>query len=154
MSINDFEINLDNISHFILNKENQKFWNDLYIAELKLNFVNCKEWFFNHDLDYLTCFFGLKKEEKKDYQILKKIIEFTSQLCYTSANKNYWELKGILNYLDKVTIKNEGFAEVVRNVLRKTDINAFCKVGLYALYILIDLILEIWQELVIQYEMS
>ena len=99
-------------------------------------------------------FFSLEKNNKKDYQILKKIIEFTSQLCYTSANKNYWELKGILNYLDKVTIKNEGFAEVVRNVLRKTDINAFCKVGLYALYVLIDLILEIWQELVIQYEMS
>ena len=99
-------------------------------------------------------FFGLEKNNKKDYQILKKIIEFTSQLCYTSANKNYWELKGILNYLDKVTIKNEGFAEVVRNVLRKTDINAFCKVGLYALYVLIDLILEIWQELAVQYEMS
>ena len=151
MSINDFEINLDNISHFILNKENQKFWNDLYIAELKLNFVNCKEWFSNKNM---ISFFSLEKNNKKDYQILKKIIEFTSQLCYTSANKNYWELKGILNYLDKVTIKNEGFAEVVRNVLRKTDINAFCKVGLYALYVLIDLILEIWQELVIQYEMS
>lgn len=151
MSINDFEINLDNISHFILNKENQKFWNDLYIAELKLNFVNCKEWFSNKNM---ISFFSLEKNNKKDYQILKKIIEFTSQLCYTSSNKNYWELKGILNYLDKVTIKNEGFAEVVRNVLRKTDINAFCKVGLYALYVLIDLILEIWQELVIQYEMS
>ena len=151
MSINDFEINLDNISHFILNKENQKFWNDLYIAELKLNFVNCKEWFSNKNM---ISFFSLEKNNKKDYQILKKIIEFTSQLCYTSANKNYWELKGILNYLDKVTIKNEGFAEVVRNVLRKTDINAFCKVGLYALYVLIDLILEIWQELAIQYEMS
>lgn len=151
MSINDFEINLDNISHFILNKENQKFWNDLYIAELKLNFVNCKEWFSNKNM---ISFFSLEKNNKKDYQILKKIIEFTSQLCYTSANKNYWELKRILNYLYKVTIKNEGFAEVVRNVLRKTDINAFCKVGLYALYVLIDLILEIWQELVIQYEMS
>ena len=151
MSINDFEINLDNISNFIFNKENQKFWNDLYLVELKINFVNCKEWFSNKNMIY---FFGLKKNNKKDYQILKKIIEFTSQLCYTSANKNYWELKGILNYLDKVTIKNEGFAEVVRNVLRKTDINAFCKVGLYALYVLIDLILEIWQELVIQYEMS
>lgn len=151
MSINDFEINLDNISHFIFNKENQKFWNDLYIAELKINFVNCKEWFSNKNMIY---FFGLEKNNKKDYQILKKIIEFTSQLCYTSANKNYWELKGILNYLDKVTIKNEGFAEVVRNVLRKTDINAFCKVGLYALYVLIDLILEIWQELAVQYEMS
>lgn len=151
MSINDFEINLDNISHFIFNKENQKFWNDLYLAELKLNFVNCKEWFSNKNMIY---FFGLEKNNKKDYQILKKIIEFTSQLCYTSANKNYWELKGILNYLDKATIKNEGFAEVVRNVLRKTDINAFCKVGLYALYVLIDLILEIWQELAVQYEMS
>jgi len=151
MSINDFEINLDNISHFIFNKENQKFWNDLYLAELKLNFVNCKEWFSNKNMIY---FFSLEKNNKKDYQILKKIIEFTSQLCYTSANKNYWELKGILNYLDKVTIKNEGFAEVVRNVLRKTDINAFCKVGLYALYVLIDLILEIWQELAVQYEMS
>lgn len=151
MSINDFEINLDNISHFIFNKENQKFWNDLYIAELKINFVNCKEWFSNKNMIY---FFGLEKNNKKDYQILKKIIEFTSQLCYTSANKNYWELKGILNYLDKVTIKNEGFAEVVKNVLRKTDINAFCKVGLYALYVLIDLILEIWQELAVQYEMS
>lgn len=151
MSINDFEINLDNISHFIFNKENQKFWNDLYIAELKLNFVNCKEWFSNKNMIY---FFSLEKNNKKDYQILKKIIEFTSQLCYASANKNYWELKGILNYLDKVTIKNEGIAEVVRNVLRKTDINVFCKVGLYALYVLIDLILEIWQELVIQYEMS
>ena len=151
MSINDFEINLDNISHFILNKENQKFWNDLYLTELKLNFVNCKEWFSNKNMIY---FFSLEKNNKKDYQILKKIIEFTSQLCNTSANKNYWELKGILNYLDKVTIKNQGFAEVVRNVLRKTDINAFCKVGLYALYVLIDLILEIWQELVIQYEMS
>lgn len=151
MSINDFEINLDNISHFIFNKENQKFWNDLYLVELKLNFVNCKEWFSNKNMIY---FFSLEKNNKKDYQILKKIIEFTSQLCYTSANKNYWELKGILNYLDKVTIKNEGFAEVVRNVLRKTDINAFCKVGLYALYVLIDLILEIWQELAVQYEMS
>lgn len=151
MSINDFEINLDNISHFILNKENQKFWNDLYLAELKLNFVNCKEWFSNKNMIY---FFGLEKNNKKDYQILKKIIEFTSQLCYTSANKNYWELKGILNYLDKATIKNEGFAEVVKNVLRKTDINAFCKVDLYALYVLIDLILEIWQELAVQYEMS
>ena len=151
MSINDFEINLDNISHFIFNKENQKFWNDLYLVELKLNFVNCKEWFSNKNMIY---FLSLEKNNKKDYQILKKIIEFTSQLCYTSANKNYWELKGILNYLEKVTIKNEGFAEVVRNVLRKTDINAFCKVGLYALYVLIDLILEIWQELVIQYEMS
>lgn len=151
MSINDFEINLDNISHFIFNKENQKFWNDLYLAELKMNFVNCKEWFSNKNMIY---FFGLEKNNKKDYQILKKIIEFTSQLCYTSANKNYWELKGILNYLDKVTIKNEGFAEVVKNVLRKTDINAFCKVGLYALYVLIDLILEIWQELAVQYEMS
>ena len=151
MSTSDFESNLNNISHFILNKENQKFWNDLYIAELKLNFVNCKEWFSNKNMIY---FFSLEKNNKKDYQILKKIIEFTSKLCYTSANKNYWELKGILNYLDKVTIKNEGFAEVVRNVLRKTDINAFCKVGLYALYVLIDLILEIWQELVIQYEMS
>ena len=151
MSINDFEINLDNISHFIFNKENQKFWNDLYLAELKLNFVNCKEWFSNKNMIY---FFGLEKNNKKDYQILKKIIEFTSQICYTSANKNYWELKGILNYLDKVTIKNEGFAEVVKNVLRKTDINAFCKVGLYALYVLIDLILEIWQELAVQYEMS
>ena len=151
MSTSDFKSNLNNISHFILNKENQKFWNDLYIAELKLNCVNCKEWFSNKNMIY---FFGLEKNNKKDYQILKKIVEFTSQLCYTSANKNYWELKGILNYLDKVTIKNEGFAEVVRNVLRKTDINAFCKVGLYALYVLIDLILEIWQELVIQYEMS
>lgn len=151
MSINDFEINLDNISHFIFNKENQKFWNDLYLVELKLNFVNCKEWFSNKNMIY---FFGLEKNNKKDYQILKKIIEFTSQLCYTSANKNYWELKGILNYLDKVTIKNEGFAEVVKNVLRKIDINAFCKVGLYALYVLIDLILEIWQELAVQYEMS
>lgn len=151
MSINDFEINLDNISHFIFNKENQKFWNDLYLVELKLNFVNCKEWFSNKNMIY---FFSLEKNNKKDYQILKKIIEFTSQICSTSANKNYWELKGILNFLDKVTIKNEGFAEVVRNVLRKTDINAFCKVGLYALYVLIDLILEIWQELAVQYEMS
>lgn len=151
MSINDFKINLDNISHFIFNKENQKFWNDLYLVELKLNFVNCKEWFSNKNMIY---FFSLEKNNKKDYQILKKIIEFTSQLCYTSANKNYWELKGILNYLDKVTIKNEGFAEVVKNVLRKIDINAFCKVGLYALYVLIDLILEIWQELAVQYEMS
>lgn len=75
MSINDFEINLDNISHFILNKENQKFWNDLYIAELKLNFVNCKEWFSNKNMIY---FFSLEKNNKKDYQILKKIIEFTS----------------------------------------------------------------------------
>lgn len=151
MLINDFEIDLDNISHFIFNKENQKFWNDLYLVELKLNFVNCKEWFSNKNMIY---FFSLEKNNKKDYQILKKIIEFTSQLCYTSANKNYWELKGILNYLDKVTIKNEGFAEVVKNVLRKIDINAFCKVGLYALYVLIDLILEIWQELAVQYEMS
>ena len=61
MSINDFKINLDNISHFIFNKENQKFWNDLYLVELKLNFVNCKEWFSNKNMIY---FFSLEKNNR------------------------------------------------------------------------------------------
>ena len=56
MSTSDFESNLNNISHFILSKENQKFWNDLYIAELKLNFVNCKEWFSNKNMNLILIY--------------------------------------------------------------------------------------------------
>lgn len=136
---------LNFINGYISKKDIQSGWDKQYKREIEFNFSNCIEWFNN--------VFWINKENKVENMFITKVLNYTYFLCLNNLNIEYFKTKKFLDYINKITLNNKALNEVVKECYQKIDKTAFCKVGQYTLYTMLDLILEIWQELELEWEM-